>query len=150
MSTVRATVFVDGLASEAEELWYDTGAWPSFVDGLEDVERVGGGWPAAGGTVDWASHPTGRGHVHEEVLVYEARRGQESSVEDAEITGTQRVAFVPQGTGVAVTLELTYTIKSANLATPLVDLLFVRGAQRASLTRTLERFREVLRMARTR
>jgi hypothetical protein len=145
VSTVRATVLVGGLASDAEALWYDTARWPDFVDGLESVEAVAGDWPRAGGTVEWTSHPTGRGRVREEVLVYEARRGQESSIEDPEITGTQRIAFVPQGDRVAVTLELTYTIKSASIATPLVDLFFVRGAQRASLTRTLERFRDELR-----
>ena len=61
-----------------------------------------------------------------------------------EITGLQRVSFVPQGDRVAVTLELEYRITDRNLFTPVVDVLFVRGAQRASLTRTLQRFRQEL------
>jgi hypothetical protein len=140
VSTARATVLVEGLASAAEALWYDTDRWPSFVDGLERVDGVDGPWPQVGGRVVWDSHPGGRGRVTETVTAYEARRGQESTVEDDEITAVQRVSFVPQGDRVAVTLELEYKIKAWNLTTPVVDLLFVRGAWRASLTRTLKAF----------
>jgi len=144
VSRARATILLDGRASDAEAVWYDTARWPEFVDGLERVHDVGGGWPQVGGTVVWDPHPGGRGRVTERVTAYEARRGQESEVADDEITGVQRISFVPQGGRVAVTLELEYRIVRRNPFTPVVDALFVRGAQRASLARTLQQFRRAV------
>jgi Polyketide cyclase / dehydrase and lipid transport len=140
MRTVRATVQLDGLASAAEAVWYDTTLWPVFVDGMGEIVSIEGGWPAAGGTVVWDSHPGGRGRVHEQVIAFESRRGQESSVEDPEMRGIQRISFVPRDDKVVVTLELEYEIRERSVFTPVVDVLFVRSAQTASLRRTLDRF----------
>ena len=140
MGKVSAQVKVAGLASAAEALWYDTSRWPSYIDGLKHVARVEAGWPEAGGRVLWDSFPGGRGRVQERVRSYEARTGQTADVEDEQIRGTQRVSFTPSEDGVTVALELEYQLKEARPGMWLVDLVFVRRAQKESLGRTLRRF----------
>jgi hypothetical protein len=141
VSRVRASIAIPALASEAEELWYDTDRWPTFIDGLHHIARLEGDWPHPGARVLWDSNPGGRGRVQERVTEYAAREGQTLDVEDEKIRGTQRVTFTPTETGVTVTLELRYELKDAKPGMPLVDLLFIRRPQRDSLTRTLRRFR---------
>ncbi len=140
MAKVRASVAIAALASEAEELWYDTRRWPTFVDGLHHVARLEGDWPRQGARVLWDSKPGGRGRVQERVIAYAAREGQTVAVEDEKIHGTQRVTFTPTETGVTVGLELEYTLKEARPGMALVDLFFIRRPQRESLQRTLRRF----------
>jgi hypothetical protein len=144
MSTVRASVQIAVLASEAEALWYDTTRWPTFIDGLHHIARLEGDWPHEGARVLWDSNPGGRGRVQERVSAYVARDGQTVEVEDEKIRGTQRVTFSPSETGVTVTLELRYEVKDEKPAMALVDLLFIRRPQRDSLLRTLRRFRTEL------
>ncbi len=141
MGRVRASTVVPGLASEAEELWYDTTRWPSFIDGLHHLARLEGDWPHAGARVLWDSQPGGRGRVQERVTDYVAREGQTLEVEDEKLRGTQRVSFTPVQGGVSVTLELRYTLKEQRPGMAVVDLLFIRRPQRESLERTLRRFR---------
>jgi hypothetical protein len=69
----------------------------------------------------------------ESVTRFEARVGQDVEVEDPKMTGVQRVRFAPGG----VALELDYRLKDSNW---MLDLFFVRRAQRESLQRTLSRF----------
>ena len=140
MGRVRAQVDLPALASQAEDLWYDTARWPAFVDGLKHVASLQGDWPRAGARVVWDSHPGGRGRVVERVLDYEPRSGQEVEVEDEKLRGTQRVSFAPHEDGVVVTLELRYTLKQERGVVAVVDFLFVRRPQRESLQRTLRRF----------
>ena len=141
MGRVSASILVPGLASQAEELWYDTKRWPTFIDGLHHVARLEGDWPRAGARVLWDSKPGGRGRVQERVMTYAAREGQTVDVEDEKIRGTQRVTFDPAEDGVVVGLELRYELKSQRPGMALVDLLFIRRPQRESLQRTLRRFR---------
>jgi Polyketide cyclase / dehydrase and lipid transport len=141
MGRVRASIVVPGLASEAEELWYDTTRWPSFIDGLHHLARLEGDWPRAGARVLWDSPPGGRGRVQERVTSYVAREGQTLEVEDEKLRGTQSVSFTPVEGGVTVALELRYTLKEQRPGMGLVDLLFIRRPQRESLERTLRRFR---------
>jgi uncharacterized membrane protein len=142
MPRVHASIVVLGLASEAEELWYDTTRWPSFIDGLHHLARVEGDWPRAGARVLWDSQPGGRGRVQERVTSYVAREGQTLDVEDEKLRGTQRVRFIPvDGGGVTVALELRYALKQQRPGMAVVDLLFIRRPQRESLERTLRRFR---------
>jgi hypothetical protein len=140
MGAVDATVSVRGSVHEAETLWYDTSRWLAWVDGLESVASVDGDWPRIGGRVVWESGPAGRGHVTERVVAYEQLDGQTLEVEDDQITGRQSIAFTPLDDGVAVDLRLEYTIKKRSILTPVVDLLFIRNAVRASLRGTLTRF----------
>lgn len=141
MSRVRASIEVPALASAAEALWYDTGRWPTFIDGFHHVERCQGDWPHVGARVLWDSNPGGRGPVQERVVAYVAREGQTVAVEDEKIRGTQRVSFTPTAHGAIVALELDYTLKDAKPLMPVFDLLFIRRPQRDALLRTLRRFR---------
>ena len=140
MGTVRAVQAVAGLASEAEELWYDSRRWPAWVDGFGHVEKLEGDWPEVGARSVWESRPGGRGRVVERVTAYEARTGQTLDVEDERLRGVQRVSFEPGPEGVEVALELEYELKDRNPFTPLTDALFIRRALRDSLKRTLLRF----------
>jgi Polyketide cyclase / dehydrase and lipid transport len=140
MPTVTAGQTFDGSVHEAESVWYDTGRWPSFVDGLERVEQVGPGWPAVGSVVSWQSGPAGRGRVVERVVSHEPLEGQTVETEDDSIRGRQQVAFWPEDGKVAVELTLSYRVKRRSPFTPVVDLLFIRGAFKRSLQATVERF----------
>ena len=139
-SRAQATVTVPGPVEAVESCWYDTTAWPNWIDGLEQVVRVEGGWPRPGATVTWQSHPAGRGGVVERVVSYRPRGGQTVDVNDASITGHQRVAFIEIGESVEVELSLEYLLAGRTLLTPLVDALFIRRAMTSSLRTTLSRF----------
>ena len=139
MGRAKAVVDVGVLASAAEELWYDTRRWPTFVDGLAHVDKVEGDWPRAGRIV-WDSKPGGRGRVVERVLEHEARTGQTVAVEDGKITGTQRIAFEPTDHGCRISLTLDYDVKQRRPLMPVFDLLFLRRPMNDSLKRTLVRF----------
>ena len=140
MGRVSAKIEVPGLASAAEELWYDTRRWPTFVDGLAHVAKIEDGWPRTGGRVVWDAQPGGRGRVIETVTAFEARTGQTAIVEDERIRGTQTLTFVPKDGVVEVTLALDYAVKQEAGVPFFVDLAFVRRPMRDSLKRTLSRF----------
>jgi hypothetical protein len=138
--TVRATITVPGRVAEAEELWYDPHRWAAWIDGFGHVTKLEGEWPHEGARLLWDSRPKGRGRVDERVVGYEPRAGQTLAVEDQRLTGTQRIAFEPQGDEVRLNLTLEYRLKNRSAATPVLDLLFIRRAIRDSLQRTLNRF----------
>jgi Polyketide cyclase / dehydrase and lipid transport len=140
MGRVRAAVPVAGLASDAEELWYDPRRWPAWVDGFGHVVKLEGDWPTVGSRSVWESKPGGRGRVVEQVTEYEARVGQTVAIEDEKLRGDQRVTFTPGPEGVEVALELEYELKDRNVLTPLTDALFIRRSLRDSLKRSLLRF----------
>jgi hypothetical protein len=142
MGRVKAEVEVAALASAAEELWYDTERWPTFVDGLAHVAKVEGGWPRSGRVV-WDAKVDGRGRVQERVVSHEARVGQTLEVEDDKITGTQRVEFHPSGDRCKVVLSLDYTLKLDPPQRQVIDF-FARRPLRDSLRRTLTRFQHEL------
>jgi uncharacterized membrane protein len=142
MGRVKAEVTVAALASAAEELWYDTSRWPTFVDGLAHVAKVEGDWPRAG-RVLWDTKVDGRGRVDERVTTHEARVGQTVSVEDEKITGTQRVEFHPTSGGCRIVLSLDYRLKMDGPAAVIIDR-FARRPMRDSLKRTLARFKREL------
>src|SRR4051794_27926530 len=145
MGRVKAEVKVAALASAAEELWYDTSRWPTFVDGLAHVAKVEGDWPREG-RVLWDAKVDGRGRVDERVVEHEARVGQTVSVEDEKLLGTQRVAFEPTGDGCRTTLPLAYRLKPDPPQRQVIDV-FARRPLRDSLKRTLQRFRHELEVA---
>ncbi len=125
---------------EAEALWYDTSRWPAFVDGFGHIERTDGDWPQVGSRIVWDSKPGGRGRVVERVNAHEARVSQVVEVEDPKLRGTQTLTFHTLDDGCEMTLELSYELKEKGFGGAATDLLFVRGALRKSMTRTLERF----------
>jgi hypothetical protein len=145
MGRVKAEVKVAARASVAEELWYDTARWPTFVDGLAHVEKVEGDWPRAG-RVLWDAKVDGRGRVDERVVSHEARVGQTLAVEDDKLHGTQRVEFHPDGDGCRVVLTLDYRLKLDPPQRQLIDF-FARRPLRDSLRRTLTRFGQELDVA---
>ncbi|WCB95886.1 hypothetical protein DSM104299_04637 [Baekduia alba] len=145
MGRIRAEVEVSALASAAEELWYDTSRWPTFVDGLAHIAKVEGDWPRAG-RVLWDAKVDGRGRVDERVVTHEARVGQTVSVEDDKITGTQRIEFQPSDDGCKVILTLDYRLKLDPPQRQVIDF-FARRPLRDSLKRTLKRFRHELEVA---
>jgi uncharacterized membrane protein len=140
MATVDATLSVPGSVHDAETLWYDTTRWVAWVDGLDSIVAVDGDWPRVGGRVVWESGPAGRGRVTEQVVGYEQLSGQTLEIEDDSIRGRQSVTFTPAGDGVEMDLRLEYKIKKRSIVMPIVDLLFIRNAVRASLRATLTRF----------
>jgi len=147
MGRVRAEVEVAVLASEAEELWYDTNRWPTFVDGLAHVAKVEGDWPhGVGARVLWDAKVDGRGRVDERVVAHEARVGQTVAVEDEKISGTQRIEFHPTEHGCRIVLALDYRLKMDKPVATVIDL-FARRPMRDSLKRTLARFRRELEVA---
>jgi hypothetical protein len=142
MGRVKAEVTVAALASAAEELWYDTSRWPTFVDGLAHVAKVEGDWPREG-RVLWDAKVDGRGRVDERVTDHEARVGQTLRVEDEKITGTQQIAFVPTDDGCRIVLSLDYQLKMDRPRSFVIDR-FARRPMRDSLKRTLKRFKREL------
>jgi Polyketide cyclase / dehydrase and lipid transport len=140
MRTVNVTAAFPGTVHEAESCWYDTSAWPRWVNGLEQVEETTRGWPAVGASVTWRSGPAGRGRVRERVVAHEPLTGQTVAVADDSIEGRQTVEFTPVDDSVEIALALQYEIKQRSLFTPLVDFLFIRRAMETELRTTLERF----------
>jgi hypothetical protein len=140
MRRASAVQSLSASVHDAEALWYDTGRWPGWIDGLNRVTEVEGDWPRAGAKVTWESNPAGRGHVVERVMRYEPGGGQWLEVEDDSIRGRQSVAFAGIEGGVRVELALEYELKDRSILTPVVDVLFIRRAMATSLHLTLARF----------
>jgi hypothetical protein len=140
MGSVSVDQWVPGTVAEVQERWFDAGHWPDWVDEVDEVLEVSGGWPAAGGRIRWRSGPTGRGEVTETVAEYTPDDYQVSDVADPTLTGRQTVTFTPAEDGVLVGLALDYRISKRSPLTPIMDFLFVRLAMRTSLAATLERF----------
>jgi hypothetical protein len=140
MRTVTAEVTVTGEPGEVERRWYDVEGWPDWFDGVEQVLGVSGDWPAEGAVVRWRSPPTGRGEVTESVIEHAPGEGQVCQVRDDTVEGLQSVSFGAGPDGVTVTLTLAYRVSRRSPLTPLLELLFVSRAFRASLETTLQRF----------
>jgi hypothetical protein len=140
MRTVSVSRTFAASLPDAEAHWYDTVRWGEWVDGLERVVVVEGGWPRTGGTVSWRSGPAGRGNVTERVLAHQPLEGQTVDVSDDAIRGEQAIAFTLEPPGVRVELSLAYEIRRRSPLTPVIDVLFIRRAITASLEQTLSRF----------
>lgn len=142
MRTVVARQMLPGAsADEAARLWFDLARWPSFVDGFGTMAIWHGEWPQPGARVVWDSLRNGRGRVVEQVLEYEPGVTQLLSVEDPQMTGTQRVQFDAVDGGCVIRLALQYELKrDAGIGAVLADLFFVRRALGDALRRTLRRF----------
>lgn len=139
MPRAQASIVVPGRIAEAEDLFYDTDRWPTWVDGFGRVVERRDDWPRAGGRLSWDSRPGGRGRVVERVAAFVAGEGQTATVEDAAMRGTQMVAFAPEGDDTRVTLTLEFEIKEGRVLRPLASF-FARRVMTDSLRRTLQRF----------
>src|SRR5580700_3539893 len=117
MGAVEVTLGFPGSVHDAESLWYDTGRWVAWVDGLDAVVSVDGDWPRVGATVVWQSGPAGRGRVTERVVEYEPLGGQTVDVKDDALTGRQSVSFTPDEHAVEITLRLEYRVTKRSIVT---------------------------------
>ena len=140
MGAVEVTLGFPGSVHEAETLWYDTNRWVAWIDGLDTIVSVDGDWPRVGATVVWESGPAGRGRVTERVVEFEPLEGQTVEVQDDSLTGRQSITFAPYDHAVEIALRLDYRVKKRSPITPILDLLFIRNAVKASLRATLNRF----------
>jgi hypothetical protein len=128
----------------AARLWCDPATWPAWVEGFARIVRSEGEWPAPGALIEWQSTPAGRGDVRERVVAHEPGGSLTTEFADDSSRGTQIVKFEPLEDGVAVTLELDYTLTTIRFGAFVLDALFVRRAIRDSLRRTLQRFGQEL------
>jgi ribosome-associated toxin RatA of RatAB toxin-antitoxin module len=141
MAKAQQARVVDLPPARAFALWTDISRWRTFVDGFAHAERVDAEWPAAGAKIVWQSVPTGRGTVTEKVRESVPGTRFRTEVLEQRLVGTQTVEFEPdESGGTKVVLSLDYRLASDNPLNRLVDLIFIRRAQRDALARTLRRF----------
>ena len=142
MSKVRVARPVELEPGAAFDLWTDLTRWRSFVDGFGHVDRVDETWPAEGSKLVWRSVPTGRGVVTERVKQSVPGVRFATSILEERIAGTQTVEFGPgeEEGGHAMAIELDYELQRGGPLNRLIDVVFIRRAQRDALTRTLRRF----------
>jgi hypothetical protein len=67
-----------------------------------------------------------------------------TAIEDDQLEGEQTTKFEQTPKGARMTVELQYELKERGFLGVLSDVLFVRGALKASQRRTLERFEREL------
>ena len=142
MPTATARHPVELEPEAALAMWADVRRWPTFVDGFGQLLAVDTEWPEPGSEVEWRSGPRGRGAVTERVERHEPGRLLATRVREAQLEGLQTIEFgeAEQGGTLA---ELTLEYELTDLRGPLakvVDVVFVRRAQRDALRRTLARF----------
>ena len=136
MARVHSEVPSELPPDEAFRLWTDLTRWPTFIDGFGHVDRVDDTWPNEGAKLVWNSVPTGRGTVTERVITSEPGATFVTRVFDERAVAVQTVRFTEEATAI----ELDYELQSKTPLNRLVDVLFIRRAQRDALTRTLRRF----------
>jgi uncharacterized membrane protein len=127
----------------ALDLWTDLERWPSFVEGLQSIERADPEWPAEGAVAEWRSGAAGRGRVTERVRSVERaekRSTLATEVEEEALAGVQTVTFSEAEGGCTAQIELEYDLRRVGIGTRLADVLFIRRALSSALARTLERF----------
>jgi hypothetical protein len=140
VARITRTTDLPGPISAAEDLWYDVRRRASFVEGFGHVAKVDGPWPATGSRIIWdAPAATKRERVLEVVEAHEARVGQTVAYEDAQLRGTQVIAFALTAEGqVRVTVTLDWKLKEGGA---LKDWVLVRRSVGEALRRTLVRYR---------
>ena len=134
------SVLVGASLKAAWDYYFEPTGWPAWVDGFGRVESATG-YPEEGGNLAWESVPAGRGRVSERVLAHEPRTLHRIAFTDPESTGELTTRFAVEGGGTRVTLELDYQLASGGPIAWVTDRVFVRGQMRASLRRTLARYR---------
>lgn len=137
MRAVSASIVVEGPGIEAEQLWYDRSRWQSWIDGFAHLNKLDGPWPGEGARRVWVTPPGGRGLVSETVVAHVAGDGQTLAVEDAKVSGIQRVRFETDGVRTRITVRLELAPKGR---LPPARRWWLRRGLRGSLERTLRRF----------
>jgi hypothetical protein len=139
MATTES-VLVGASLKAAWDYYFEPSGWPAWVDGFARVESAEG-YPQMDGALVWRSVPAGRGKVAEKVLAHEPRTLHRVEYSDPESRGELTTRFAVEGGGTRVTLELDYRLATGGPFSWLTDRIFVRGQMRASLRRSLARFR---------
>jgi uncharacterized membrane protein len=141
MGRAKASVEVEASLAETWDLFFEPRAWPGWVDGFRSVE-ASQGYPERDGTLRWRSTPAGRGTVTERVLEHEPRRRHRVSFSDEQSYGELETRFeITADDKVTVTQEIEYRPRQHGAFGPLTDRLFIRRQVRASMARSLNRFR---------
>ena len=125
----------------AASLWRDLSRWPSFVEGFARLVEQRGEWPSVDSRVVWESGPGGRGRVTEKVVEHAPRRFS-TVVYEERLAGTQTALFEPSQTEghTIMRVQLEYELVDAGPFSGLTDVLFIRGALRDALRRTVRRY----------
>ena len=139
-SKVSGSVLVAASLAEAWDYYFEPQGWPAWVDGFGTVE-ASNGYPEAGGSLRWRSIPAGRGEVTEHVLEHEPRRLHRVAFRDPESAGELVTTFEIAGDGTLIAQELGYRLRGGGPLAWLTDRLFIRSQLRASLARSLGRFK---------
>lgn len=144
MGRVAVSGAIDLPPARALTLWTDLRRWPVFVEGFQTVLSGGREWPDPGARLIWQSSPGGRGRVTERVLELAPGERIVTEVFEQRLIGTQTVSFAPPhpgGPGEAIAeIALDYRLAREAPLTGLLDVVFIRRAQRGALERTLRRF----------
>ena len=139
-SKVSGSGLVAASLAEAWDYYFEPQGWPAWVDGFGQVE-ASNGYPEAGGSLRWRSIQAGRGEVTEHVLEHEPRRLHRVAFRDPESAGELVTTFEIAGDGTLVTQELDYRLRRGGPLAWVTDRLFIRSQVRASLARSLGRFK---------
>jgi Polyketide cyclase / dehydrase and lipid transport len=140
MATLEESLLVEASLAEVWAHYFEPSGWPAWVDGFAMVESVLG-YPEEGGTLVWRSNPAGRGTVRERVIEHQPRRSHRIEFSDPESEGELLTRFSIEGEATRVTLTLDYGLRRRGPFAWLTERIFVRGQVRASLQRSLLRFK---------
>jgi uncharacterized membrane protein len=140
MPRLEESVLVDASLAEVWDYYFEPRGWPAWVDGFGSVESRER-YPEEGGTLVWRSNPAGRGTVRERVIEHQPRRRHRIEFSDPESEGELLTRFEIEGQATRVTLALDYGLGRSGPFAWLTERLFVRGQVRASLQRSLQRFK---------
>jgi hypothetical protein len=140
MPTLEESLLVDASLAEVWDYYFEPRGWPAWVDGFHAVSS-GQGYPGEGGTLVWRSNPAGRGTVTERVLEHQPRRRHRIEFSDPESQGELLTRFEIEGERTRVTLSYDYSLRRGGPFAWLTERLFVRSQVRASLQRSLLRFK---------
>jgi uncharacterized protein YndB with AHSA1/START domain len=137
VGVVQQEVVVPAPLAEVWDLYFDSRAWPDWVDSFGSVIEVDG-YPDAGGTLRWKSVPAGRGEVTEKVLEHEPRRKHRIEFSDPSMAGEMTVTFAIEGDGTRVTTAMDYRLLDKSVFARLGSLLFLKAQLRGTLRRSLD------------
>jgi uncharacterized membrane protein len=140
VARLEQSVLVAASLAEVWDYYFEPRGWPAWVDGFGTVESAEG-YPEDGGRLVWRSNPAGRGTVRERVIEHQPRRRHRIEFSDPESEGELLTRFEIEGQATRVTLTLDYGLRRSGPFAWLTERLFVRGQVRASLQRSLQRFK---------
>jgi uncharacterized protein YndB with AHSA1/START domain len=140
MPMLEESLLIDASLAEVWHYYFEPRGWPAWVDGFHAVSSAQG-YPGEGGTLVWRSNPAGRGTVTERVLEHQPRRRHRIEFSDPESEGELLTRFEIEGERTRVTLSYDYGLRRGGPFAWLTERLFVRGQVRASLQRSLLRFK---------